>query len=224
MPEEPDRGLFVGVGIDHYVSDQLEDLNGAADEVAAVADVVGDHYIKELLRDPDVQTIRDTLLSWQDHFAAVAGALIMVWSGHGRTGRLGASGLRLLGSDSEDRPTEGIDSVEIAIGGAATGAHQILFVVDTCFAGNALQALARVKTYMHERPPAGEPSWFGMLFACGPETVREHLRLPALERLLRDGPRSDDGQSQDIRRRWSVRNHLISGDDLIDALVKEWNV
>jgi tetratricopeptide (TPR) repeat protein len=222
MQEEPDRGLFIGIGVDHYVSDQLQDLNGTADEVAAVADVVGDHYIKEVLRDADVQTIRDTLLSWQDHFAAVAGALIMVWSGHGRTG-VGASGLRLLGFDSEDRPTEGIDSVDVAIAGAATGAHQILFVVDTCFAGNALEALAQVKTYMHERPPAGEPSWFGMLFACGPETVREHLLLPALERLLRDGPRSDDGQSKDIRRRWSVRNHLISGEDLIDALVKEWN-
>ena len=36
MPNESDQGLFLGVGIDHYISDQLDDLSGAADEVATL--------------------------------------------------------------------------------------------------------------------------------------------------------------------------------------------
>jgi len=179
MPDESERGLFLGVGIDHYISDQLDDLSGAADEVTALATLVGDHFTTEVLRDADVQTIRDELRSRRDHFESVAGALMIVWSGHGRAG-LEGNGLRLLASDSEDRPTDGIDAVQLATDGAATGANQILFVIDTCFAGNALHALAQVKAHMRERPPAGEPSWFGMLFACDAETVRQHLLLPTL--------------------------------------------
>ena len=121
-----------------------------------------------MLCDADVATIRDKLRSWRDHFQSVAGALMIVWSGHGRPG-VGAGGLQLLASDSEDRPADGIDAVQVATDGAATGANQILFVIDTCFAGNAMDALAQVKAFTRERPPAGEPSWFGMLFASAPK-------------------------------------------------------
>ena len=39
------------------------------------------------------------------------------------------------------------------------------------------------------------------------------------QRLLRDGPRRDGEHAQDIRRRWSVHQRLIRGDDLFDALI-----
>jgi hypothetical protein len=62
-----------------------------------------------------------------------------------------------------------------------------------------------------------------VLAACGPEKVRQHLLGPALERLLRDGPRPDGAYAEDIRRRWSTHHRLIRGNDLCDALINEWD-
>lgn len=102
---------------------------------------------------------------------------------------------------------------------AATGANLILMIIDTCYAGNAFDALVQVNNHFRASPPARERSWFGMLVACGPEAVRQRLLGPALQRLLRDGPRRDGEHAQDIRRRWSVHQRLIRGDDLFDALI-----
>ncbi len=43
------------------------------------------------------------------------------------------------------------------------------------------------------------------------------------ERLLRDGPRPDGPDAEDIRRRWSTHHRFIRGDDLWDALIKQWD-
>lgn len=63
---------------------------------------------------------------------------------------------------------------------AATGANLILMIIDTCYAGNAFDALVQVNNHFRASPPARERSWFGMLVACGPEAVRQRLLGPAL--------------------------------------------
>jgi tetratricopeptide (TPR) repeat protein len=215
-------GLFLGVGVDHYADPDLVDLPGSADEVQAIADLVGDHFGVRLLRDPDEATIVQELRGSADHFADDAGAAVLMWSGHGVPGP-GSNSLRLLAHDSRNEPSEGLDAVEVATRVAATGANQILMIIDTCYAGNAAAAVNQVESHFRSNPPAGDWCWFGLLAACGPEKVRQHQLAGQLERLLKDGPSPEGPHAEDIRRRWSTHHHFIRGDDLWDALIKQWD-
>ncbi|MGQ9411148.1 caspase family protein [Mycolicibacterium gilvum] len=214
------EALFIGVGIDHYTD--LPELVGSADEVQAIAELVGDHFNPRVLRDADEATIATTLRDYAGHFSQDAGGVVLMWSGHGIPGS-GSTSVRLLAGDSLNDPSGGIDAVEVATKVAATGANQILFIVDTCYAGNAVDAVVRLYNHFRHNPPGGEWCWFGLLAACGPEKVRQHVLGPALERLLRDGPRVDGPHADDLRRRWSTHHRLIRGDDLWDALIKQWD-
>lgn len=136
-------------------------------------------------------------------FSADGGGVVLMWSGHGIPSA-GSASVRLLARDSLNDSSGGIDAVEVATKVAATGANQILFIVDTCHAGNAVDSVVGLYNHFRVNPPAGEWCWFGLLAACGPEKVRQHVLGPALERLLRDGPRPDGPHADDIRRRWST--------------------
>ena len=222
MDDEPGEGLFIGVGVDRYSSTDLTDLNGCTDEVQAIAQLVGGHFDTRILRDPDEATVQRELRDRAGHFADRTGAAIVMWSGHGIPG-VGPSTLKLLAHDSRNDPGEGFDAVEVAARAAATGANQILLIVDTCYAGNAVNAVAQIYNHFRINPPAGEWYWFGLLAACGPEKVRQHQLGPQLERLLQEGPRPNGPNAEDIRRRWSTHHRFIRGDDLWDALIKQWD-
>lgn len=222
MHDETAEGLFIGVGIDRYVSSDLADLTGSANEVKRIGELVGGHFDTRLLRDPDEATVQNALRGCAGRFADVAGSAIGMWSGHGIPGA-GPGTLKLLAHDSGDDPSEGFDAVEFATRIAATGASQILVIIDTCYAGNAVDAILRIYNYFRVSPPAGEWCWFGLLAACGPEKVRQHQLGSQLERLLREGPRPDSPYTADIRRRWSTHHRFIRGDDLWDALIKQWD-
>ncbi|BBX47688.1 hypothetical protein GCM10009641_18860 [Mycobacterium cookii] len=222
MDAEPTEGLFIGVGVDHYTSPDLPDLVGSADEVQTIAELVGDHFGVRILRDADEAAVQGALRDCAGHFSDDEGGVVLMWSGHGAPGADSTS-VRLLAHDSRNDSSGGIDAVEVASKVAATGAHQILFIVDTCHAGNAVDSVVRLYNHFRVNPPAGQWCWFGLLAACGPEKVRQHVLGPALERLLRDGPRPDGAHAQDIRRRWSTHHRMIRGDDLWDALIKQWD-
>jgi Caspase domain len=220
VEDDPGEALFIGVGIDRYA--HLPELLGSADEVQTIAELVGDHFVARLLRDADEAAIGTALRDCAGHFSDEAGGVVFMWSGHGIPGA-GSTSVRLLANDSLNDPSGGIDAVEVVTKVAATGANQILFIVDTCHAGNAVDSVVRLYNHFRVNPPAGEWCWFGLLAACGPEKVRQHLLGPALERLLRDGPRPDGPHADDIRRRWSTHHRFIRGDDLWDALIKQWD-
>ncbi len=60
------EGLFIGVGIDCYISSDSPDLSGSADEVQAIARLVGEHFSTCVLRDPDEATVSTThFLDWK---------------------------------------------------------------------------------------------------------------------------------------------------------------
>ncbi len=219
---ESGQGLFIGVGVDVYSSADLPDLSGSADEVQAIAELVGDHFGARVLRDPDEATVLQELRNRAGHFSDDEGAAVLMWSGHGIPGA-GPNTLRLLARDSRNDPSEGFDAVDIATRAAATGASQILVIIDTCYAGNAVDAVVQIYNHFRVNPPAGQWCWFGLLAACGPEKVRQHQLGSQLERLLRDGPRPDGPHADDIRRRWSTHHRFIRGDDLWDALIKQWD-
>ena len=54
------EGLFIGVGIDCYISSDSPDLGGSADEVQAIARLVGERFSTGVLRDPDEATVSTT--------------------------------------------------------------------------------------------------------------------------------------------------------------------
>jgi hypothetical protein len=111
-------------------------LVGSADEVQAIAELLGDHFAARILRDADEATIGTKLRDCAGHFSQDAGGVVLMWSGHGIPGA-GSTSVRLLARDSLNDPGGGIDAVEVATKVAATGANQILFIVDTCYAGYA---------------------------------------------------------------------------------------
>ena len=187
-----------------------------------IAELVGDHFGARVLRDPDEATVLRELRDRAGHFSDDEGAAVLMWSGHGLPGA-GPNTLRLLAHDSRNDPSEGLDAVDVATRVAATGANQILLIIDTCYAGNAVDAVVQIYNHFRVNPPVGEWCWFGLLAACGPEKVRQHQLGPQLERLLRDGPRPGGPDAEDIRRRWSTHHRFIRGDDLWDALIKQWD-
>lgn len=214
------QGLFVGVGVDLYTSPDLTSLPGSADEVQMVAELVGEHFDVDILRDPCHAAIHRVLRERAGHFSADEGAMVLMWSGHGIPG-VGANSLKLLAHDSRNEPSEGFDPLDVATRCAATGAHQILLIIDTCYSGNAVDTVAHIAKYFRENPPMGQWSWFGVLAACGPEKVRQRQLGPQLARLLREGPHPQGPYVDDLRRRWSTHQRFLRGDDLCDALIKQ---
>lgn len=215
-------GLFLGVGIGAYSDAKLIDLPAVVGEVELVSELVGEHFTANVLHDAGKSEIEAWLGNYRGHFAFGEGALVLMWSGHGRTGAE-AEQLRLLASDSADSSTGGLIASEIAGMAAETGASQILLIVDTCYAGRALKLVHTVFNYFDLHPPAGQVTWCGVLAAChGEETVRRGPMAAALQRLLREGPQlgNSDGD-QDMRRLWSVRRKQIDGDLLCATLIKE---
>ncbi|HET9653937.1 MAG TPA: ATP-binding protein, partial [Kineosporiaceae bacterium] len=160
--------------------------------------------------DPFLKAVRKAL--------PAGGPLVALWSGHGHPSSLG--GLRLLTRDASDPAVDGIAAGELMAAAVRSGANQVLLILDTCYSAAANVDVAGVAlTLMQDRPPEGQHVWVGVLAACSPlEKARDGLLAKALCDLLDRGP-----SSPELRvHRWSAHNRLIRGDDLCDALVKEW--
>jgi Caspase domain len=183
---ESGQGLFIGVGIDRYTSPDLPNLSGSADEVQTIAELVGDHFGTRILRDPDEATVQRELRDSAGQFPDNEGSAVLMWSGHGVPGA-SANTLRLLAHDSRNDPSEGFDAVDVASRVAATGANQILLIIDTCYAGNAVDAVVQIYNHFRVNPPAGEWCWFGRQPASIPssQSCSLPLRLATLQSLHR---------------------------------------
>jgi hypothetical protein len=102
-----------------------------------------------------------------------------------------------------------------------TGASQILLVFDTCHAqAGALPALSVVDRVLADLPPDSPRVWVGVVTsALELEWAKDGVFGAQLVRLLRDGPRNNE-----LRLRWSAHSQGVRGDDIIDALLKEWDI
>jgi hypothetical protein len=93
-----------------------------------------------------------------------SGPLLALWSGHATAVN---DDLRLLAADSGRQPSAGISATEITLRLADSGANQILFLIDACFAGEAaLPAVKAANAILRERPPAQPRVWVGVLASC----------------------------------------------------------
>ncbi len=211
-------GRYVGVGVDEYDAATLKRLDYAVRDVQELRALLGASFAGEPLPNPDEQAVRKLLRDLKDSMRDDPKPLVFQWSGHGIPSQVVP--LRLLARDSDPAKDDGLDIVgDLGSASAQSGANQILLIIDTCYSGNAISAASVVAAVMQTRPPDAEHLWVGVLASCLPiETARDGLLGRKLLELLKDGPKTPY-----MKVRWSAHNERIRGDDLCDALLKEWN-
>ncbi|HST47004.1 tetratricopeptide repeat protein, partial [Jatrophihabitans sp.] len=208
--------LFFGVAVDHYDSGLPKLDHPIADVIGIQRLLVG--FEGEPLCDPVEEEIRARLRQIKGHFPDHDGVLVAVWSGHGVAPGQKTS-LRLMAKNSDPDPTGGLSPTDVLGPCALSGANQLLFVVDTCFAGGAVDTAAiAAELFGSLTTSSARPPWVGVLAATQADlTARDGVFARELQRLLADGPTDPD-----LKRRWSVHSPQVRGDDLCDALLKEW--
>ena len=206
-------GLFVGIGVGSYDQERHRPLSHAVPDVTKFAELLGSDFVRVLLADPDENTARNRLRGLAGE--ATGGALVLLWAGHG----IGwPTGLVLLARDSRTVPADGVDATYVAKACAGSGASQLLLILDTCFSGEGLSAATVAAEVLQQLPADDEHLWVGVLTSCAAmETAQDGLLGERLRELLATGPKQAV-----LRLRWSVDNQFIRGDDLCDAVIKEW--
>ena len=206
---------FIGVGVSEYDKGHPK-LDHALSDVEAIAGLLAEAFDSTVAANPDEQAARACMKKVRGSMLG-GGSLVLLWSGHAIPSP--ADGLRLLTRDSESYVTDGLGAASDVTGPCAeSGANQILVIVDTCFSGEAAEAAGVAARILQQTPPAGKHVWIGVLTSCLPaETARDGLFGSRLAKLLESGP-----VTPELQVRWSRHTVLIRGDDLCDAVMKEW--
>ena len=206
---------FVGIGIGTYRDPAHLALGHALGEVERVAALLG--WPGEVLRDPTKAVVQEYLDQQVVDCLPDGGALVLMWCGHAV--RTPGVGLRLVMHDSRGDEVGVVLAAEVVAACAASGADQLLFIVDTCFSGAAVPTATEVASeLLAARPPNSAHVWVGVLASCAAtDTAVDGVFGRQLLTLLENGP-----STPDLRRRWSAHNRRLRGDDMCDALLKEW--
>ncbi len=211
--------LYVGVGIRDYDDSAFEALPRAPEDVRALgASLRALAYDTETLCEP---TDRNAIRDWLDRALAPAAlragdALIVLWCGHAEPA---AEGLSLVARNTRRAAAPWLTSRNLAGVAARSGASQILVILDTCYSGSDVpEALKVANDVLDELAGDRRLTWTGVLTSTAPlELAREGALVAHLTKLLREGPADPE-----LHARWSVHAQGLRGDDLVDALVKEW--
>ncbi|MFD5827692.1 AAA family ATPase [Lentzea sp. NPDC060358] len=209
--QERVRGRFVGIGVGSY--ELVQPLQHAVSDVRELRALLRG-YDGEPLADPTEAEIREHMKALRRQ-PQDGGALVALWSGHALPV---AGNLRLLARDN-DGAADGIMLHEFALWCAASGAHQVLIVVDACYSGAQLDEAVRTVAAVQEELLAGQVHWAGVLVSCSSvETARDGLFGGQLRKLLRAGPTAVEDA-----RRWSDRTALVDGGAVGTALLNAWD-
>ena len=199
---------FVGVGVGAYSRGHAE-LARAVPDVDDFHRLLDDDFTGELMGNPTKAQISEYLDRLAEGLAGV-GSLVLLWSGHAI--RSPAGGLRLLAVDSASDLSAGISPLDVIAPCAVSGAGQLLFIIDACFAGQAVGSATELGAALLQAvpPPDARHVWVGMLASCSPlETARDGVFGQRLRSLLTGGPRDP------VRRvTWSKQTAFISGEQL----------
>ena len=207
-------GLFLGVGVSDCGLGRREHLDHAVPDVETFAALLGEVFTRQVLADPAEQDVRCRLRGLKGSLPS--GPLVVMWCGHG----LGsdADTLRLLACDSDADSASGLGISDVVAPCALSGANQLLFIIDTCFAGAAVAAAEVAARILRKIPPEGQHVWVGVLASClDVETAKDGLFGRRLREVLEHGPAMPE-----LRVRWSPHSRYVRGDDLCDAVLKEW--
>ncbi|MGV9450897.1 tetratricopeptide repeat protein [Streptomyces sp. NPDC003635] len=208
------KGRLAGIGVGEYTSSAHKQLDHAVADVDGLAALLGGSFEGEPLRNPSEAEARDYLEQLPESLPADS-ALVLAWSGHANLPAPGA--LRLLAKDSGTRASSGLGLTDVVLYCAESGANQLLFVLDTCFSGDGISADDLASQIMRDTEAAGQ-LWVGVVTSCLPlEKARDGLFGQRFRKVLAVGP-----DLPELRMRWSVHNQYVRGDDVCDAVLKEW--
>ncbi|MEV5310351.1 tetratricopeptide repeat protein [Streptomyces sp. NPDC052610] len=206
-------GRLAGIGIDEYTTKAHRPLAHAVSDVEALSELLNETFEGQILKNPTETDLRTFLKSLKRSLDG--GPLVVVWSGHGVPS---AAGLRLPATDSGADADDGLGVADVVGPCALSGANQLLFVFDTCFAGEAIPA-GDLATQIMRATQDARQVWVGVVTSCLTlETARDGLFGERLRKVLRSGP-----DLPELRVRWSVHNKYVRGDDVCDAVLKEWD-
>ncbi|MCT9080280.1 tetratricopeptide repeat protein, partial [Streptomyces fulvoviolaceus] len=212
------KGRLAGIGVGKYAAGVHKPLKYAVDDVEALSELLGESFARELLKNPTERKARAFLESLRrppTEDGSTGGPLVVVWSGHALKS---ATGLRLLAKNSGADAASGLAVGDVVASCALSGANQLLFIFDTCFSGDAISAGDVATQIMRETQEAGQV-WVGVVSSClSPETARDGLFGQRLRKVLESGP-----DMPELQVRWSSHNQYVRGDDVCDAVLKEWN-
>ena len=144
--------------------------------------------------------------------------LVVLWSGHAELHEDLRSVSLFARDDAAD--TASATTVEqVAAAAARSGASQLLLLVDACRSGNTVIDAATVCDRVASSMPDQRGRWIGVIASCQDyERAVDGAFVAKFLELLEHGPRDPI-----LRMRWSSYQAGLRGDDLIDALIKEWD-
>ena len=212
MPESQAR--FVAIANGKYAA--LKELTTAiADAEALKAILEARHdFTAIVLGDLDRGQLLNAIDRHLGDNTITDGALIVSWTGHGVVGR--DRTLRLLGH-SDGRDVEVAGAGQLGEWSTRTGARQVLVLLDTCYSAAGLVDAVTLATAVNEGRSSPGLGWFGLVAASlSDERSRSGVLTAALLRLLTTGPRQPDF-------RWHESRPYIRGDDLVQALLADWD-
>lgn len=219
---EPSPQLrVVTVGIDSY--EHFKQLNEAAAQAKQVAGVFGDKAHSVIVPAGTWAEVIEGLeialpLAAADH--SPPSGLLVYWAGHGYLQE--KDKFCLAATNTNPDATAMITAELIADYAARTGAEQILVVIDACFSGaGVVDAATKAIPIIKERKKYTDTgaTWIAVFAsAMDWQDARDDWFAPQFLRLLRSGPTTDE-----YRNRWTAYNQVIYGEDLIEALQKEWS-
>ncbi|MFD7432164.1 tetratricopeptide repeat protein [Streptomyces sp. NPDC059818] len=203
---------------------QMEGIAGLLEGLGIAAHVVGGG-------NPSWTVFDDSLTAWSEGWRETGAAkpAVIVWSGHGV---LVDDELRLalcdLDLDVEQVTRDaralrrGVSAETLVNDAVASGADQILVIIDTCHAGDAVgRGLEKtLRRWAAASTPPGRAKWFGIMASCRRAETSDGSGplLTALAQVLRAGPATSE-----YRSAWSAHNELVSGPDLLAALGGRWH-
>lgn len=201
---------------------RMEEIAGLLEGLGIAAHVVGGG-------NPSWAAFDEALPAWSRNWRETGAAkpAIIVWSGHGvlidGELRLALSDLHLdddatVSAGAEDR---GVSTERLVNHAVASGADQILVIIDTCHAGDAVgRGLEKaLRRWEATSTPPGQVKWFGIMASCRRNETSDGSGplLTALAEVLKAGPATTGYRSV-----WSAHNALVSGPDLLAALDERW--
>ncbi|MFJ1544746.1 tetratricopeptide repeat protein [Streptomyces sp. NPDC088246] len=201
---------------------RMEEIAGLLEGLGIAAHVVGGG-------NPSWAAFDEALPAWSKNWwkTGAAKPAIIVWSGHGvlidGELRLALSDLDLaddatVWARADDR---GVSTETLVNHAEASGADQILVIIDTCHAGDAVgRGLEKaLRRWEATSTPPGQAKWFGIMASCRRNETSDGSGplLTALAEVLKAGPATTE-----YRSAWSAHNALVSGPDLLAALGERW--
>jgi tetratricopeptide (TPR) repeat protein len=206
---------YLGIGIDKY--DNFKPLPKSVKDVVQIGRLLNEKYgykCKTIENPTELRARWMLKRRLKEASMPLDSTLVLLWSGHGDKQ---PEELRLLARDSRKNAAPDLTPSFLASLLARCGAQQILLILDTCYSGAGVLIAQEVADKVQRE--RSNQYWCGVLASSRDfELACDGLFGERLLKLLRNGPTKSH-----LRYRWSTHNEGVCGDDIMSAMVEEWD-